>query len=411
MSLDDITTVTPESRKYCLENFGSALPGRVFDPWRLTLTLAMPGTLGGSNWHGASFDPSSGYLFVNINELGTVGLMEKQPPGSPEAYLWTSKWGSYARFWDDKQYPCQQPPWGTLNAVDVNTGDIAWKVPLGVVDELEAKGVPKTGLYSLGGSIATAGKLVFIAGTADHRLRAFDSETGRELWVTRLESNGHATPMTYLGMKTHKQFVVIAVSPGGRFNADTSAPTVLAAYALLPKGESSPAQKELQTRLQTQVRTIPTGAGSEPREITPPLPAPAQPLPFSHKHHVTAAMTCDGCHQLSEGGRSEQIPNVPQCLVCHETVMKKSPAIQKLTQLGALGQKVSWITVYALPGFVSFSHRKHTDAKVNCEVCHGAVAERDVLAQEKDISMVSCVNCHKLRNAPVSCGLCHNVGY
>ncbi len=97
----------------------------------------------------------------------------------------------------------------------MSTGEIAWKVPLGVMDELEAKGIPKTGVPSLGGSIATAGGLVFIAGTNDSRFRAFDSQTGKELWVTRLEANGHATPMTFLGKKSGRQFVVIAAGGSG----------------------------------------------------------------------------------------------------------------------------------------------------------------------------------------------------
>ena len=82
VTLDDITTVTPESRKYCLDNFGPCLPGGVFNPWGLTVTVEMPGTLGGGNWSGASFNPSLGYLFVNVSEVGAVGFMKPQPEGS-----------------------------------------------------------------------------------------------------------------------------------------------------------------------------------------------------------------------------------------------------------------------------------------------------------------------------------------
>src|SRR5256884_8732787 len=128
--------------------------------------------------------------------------MIRRPPRST-LFPYTTLFRSYARFWDENHYPCQKPPWGTLNAVDLNTGEIAWKVPLGVVDELEAKGIPRTGVPSLGGSIATAGGLNFIAGTNDSRFRAFDSETGKELWVTRLEAKWDAPPMTVLGKKRH----------------------------------------------------------------------------------------------------------------------------------------------------------------------------------------------------------------
>ncbi len=230
---EDISTVTPESNKYCTENFGSILPGRIFNPWGLELALEVPGTLGGATWSGTSFDPSLGYLFVNVNEVGAVGFMKPQAAGHPEAYIRSSKWGEYARFWDENHYPCQQPPWGTLNAVDLKIGEIAWKVPLGVIDELEAKGVPKTGALNLGGSIATAGGLVFIASTNDSRFRAFDAQTGKELWVTRLEANGHATPMTFLGKGTNKQFVVIAAGGGGYFSTKVS--DTLDAFALPDK--------------------------------------------------------------------------------------------------------------------------------------------------------------------------------
>ena len=149
----DVSDVTKESHQYCTELAHSLQTRGMFTPYGLELTLVMPGTLGGGNWSGASFDRASGYLFVNANELGAVGAMQPQAADAPERYRRGSNDGEYARFWDDNQWPCQKPPWGTLNAVDVNNGEIVWKVPLGSVDELKGK----TGTPNLGGSIVTAG--------------------------------------------------------------------------------------------------------------------------------------------------------------------------------------------------------------------------------------------------------------
>lgn len=187
----------------------------MYTPGGLEPTLMFPGYHGGANWSSASFDPASGYLFVNMNEDGAIGQMNAQPPGSPIPYVRQGRFEEYAWFRDRNGRPCQQPPWGTLTAVDLQKGEIAWRVPLGIVEELEAKGIHNTGTQNLGGSIVTAGGLVFIAGTTDHRFRAFEAKTGRQLWEALLAANGHATPMTFQGKKSGKQFVVVAAGGGG----------------------------------------------------------------------------------------------------------------------------------------------------------------------------------------------------
>jgi membrane-bound PQQ-dependent dehydrogenase (glucose/quinate/shikimate family) len=222
----DVSEVTRESHRYCAELAHSLKNNGMFTPYGPELTLVVPGTLGGGNWSGGSFDKASGYLFVNANELGAIGAMRPQTADSPEKYRRDARDGEYARYWDENQWPCQKPPWGTLNAVDVNNGEIAWKVPLGSVDELRAK----TGTPNLGGSIVTAGGLVFIGATIDSRFRAFDANTGEELWVTNLDASAHATPITYMGKKTGKQFVVIAAGGGGYFRGKIS--DTLAAFSL-----------------------------------------------------------------------------------------------------------------------------------------------------------------------------------
>jgi membrane-bound PQQ-dependent dehydrogenase (glucose/quinate/shikimate family) len=226
----DLSEVTPEAHRRALELFESILHhGGLYTPIGLQPTSWYPGTLGGCTWAGGSFDPNTGLYYVNVNETGSWGALRPQPPGSPVAYRRESPAGAYARVWDEKNWPIVKPPWGTLNAVNLNTGELVWKVPLGVVEELEARGVPKTGAPNLGGSIVTAGGLVFIGGSCDSRFRAFDSRTGAELWVTKLEASGHATPMTYQG-KSGRQYVVIAAGGGNSFSSTVS--DVLAAYAL-----------------------------------------------------------------------------------------------------------------------------------------------------------------------------------
>jgi len=229
----EIATVTPEQKKYCTDLFateGGMESGGPYTHYGSKLTVVFPGTLGTTNWPGMSYNPALGYLFVNTVNIADVGKIVKDDPGSDPAYERTSPWGVYVRFWNaDKFWPCQQPPWGQLWAINVNTGEVAWKEPFGVIPELEAKGVKGTGALNFGGSISTAGGLLFIAATDDQRFRAFEAATGKELWETKLDTGSYTVPMTYEG-KDGKQYVVLIAS-GGSFY-DTTAGDSVIAFAL-----------------------------------------------------------------------------------------------------------------------------------------------------------------------------------
>jgi quinoprotein glucose dehydrogenase len=118
----------------------------------------------------------------------------------------------YHRFFDMNGYPAITPPWGTLNAIDLNNGEIKWTVPLGELKELTAKGIRKTGTENYGGPLITASGLLFIAASKDEMFRAFDTRTGKTLWEYQLPAGGYATPATY--KINGKQYVVIAAGGG-----------------------------------------------------------------------------------------------------------------------------------------------------------------------------------------------------
>lgn len=132
------------------------------------------------------------------------------PPSERPRYNSTG----YPKFYDHEGYPANKPPWGTLNCIDLNTGKRVWRVPLGEYPELTAQGMPITGTENYGGAIVTAGGLVFCAGTRDHKIRAFDKDTGQELWSAKLPWVGSAPPATY--EVDGRQFLVIAATGGNK---------------------------------------------------------------------------------------------------------------------------------------------------------------------------------------------------
>jgi len=145
-----------------------------------------------------------------VNEHSIVDTVAKKQD-FPYDPLYTPR--LWQKFTDQNGYNAVKPPWGTLNAIDLNTGDYLWRVPLGEFPELTKKGVPITGSESYGGPLVTASGLLFIAGTRDERIRAFDKKTGKIVWEYQLPAGGFATPITY--EVNGKQYIAIAVG-GGR---------------------------------------------------------------------------------------------------------------------------------------------------------------------------------------------------
>lgn len=215
MTRDEITTVTPESRAECMEALRNAvIEGPLFRPIGEKLRVMFPGTNGGSNWGGGAFDPETDTFYINSMDVGS--LSQKIFRGGDAAIPWRNRGTKWGRLWDSNLYPCQQPPWGHLTAIDLNTGEFRWRTVLGEYDELTKRGAPKTGASNLGGPIVTKGGLVFIAATNDNRFRAFDKDSGEQLWEYVLPASAHATPMTYSA--GGEQYVAVAVGGGNKYN-------------------------------------------------------------------------------------------------------------------------------------------------------------------------------------------------
>lgn len=156
------------------------------------------------------------FLF-NKNDLKNPAFVNVKNPAERKYRYAHSGWNVLT---DHEGYPGVKPPWGTLNAIDLNEGEILWKVPLGIYPELIERGLPPTGTQNLGGPAVTAGGLVFIGATRDKMLRAFDRDTGKILWEYELPAGGNATPSVY--QVDGKQYVVIAAGGGGRVGSESS---------------------------------------------------------------------------------------------------------------------------------------------------------------------------------------------
>lgn len=235
MTPDELSTVTPEHHAWAKELADRYQIAPLYHPGTEDGVIIFPCNQGGGEWGGGCYDPR-GRFFVNGTNLADIVVMESRDAKSPGRAVGreiVTREGlhravTYRRkridvrqnkFWDpEKLWPCQQPPWGVLSAIDLWTGEYDWQAPLGEVPELTARGLPPTGTINLGGPMSTAGDLVFIGASNDRRFRAFDSETGAILWEAELEGSGHANPMTYAGPKTGRQFVVIAAGGGNKLS-------------------------------------------------------------------------------------------------------------------------------------------------------------------------------------------------
>ena len=223
-SMDDIATVTPEHEAACRELFLKEEGGRyqgLYTPPSEKGALMIPNPGGAVTFTGGTFDPTLGYYIINTSDTGRMSALEKAgvdqstlpeerryrltgPPESPLLYLHPPGAAVTVKGW-----PCWQPPWSRLVAVNVNTGDIAWQVPFG-----NAEGTPpdmKTGAPNShkGGPTATAGGVLFIGGATDRMFRAFETRTGKELWSVQTDSLIEGNPITYMG-KDGKQYVAVA---------------------------------------------------------------------------------------------------------------------------------------------------------------------------------------------------------
>ncbi len=244
----DMWGATPFDQMLCRIQFKKMRYDGLYTAPGTDISLSFPGSLGGMNWGSLSTDPVHGFIFVNDMRLGLWSQMvpqQKDAKASSGGEALNTGMGAvplkgtpYAvnknRFLSVAGIPCQAPPFGTLTAIDMKTQKIAWQVPVGTVKDTGPMGIKMglsmpIGMPTLGGTLSTQGGLVFIAGTQDYYLRAYNSATGEEAWKARLPVGSQGGPMTFVSPKTGKQYVVITAG-GARQSPDRG--DYVIAYAL-----------------------------------------------------------------------------------------------------------------------------------------------------------------------------------
>jgi quinoprotein glucose dehydrogenase len=258
LSSDDAWGLSPWDRGQCQKLIERYRNDGIFTPSSLGGTIQYPGVIGGTNWGSVAFEPRRGWVILNMSRLpSATGLIPREtlnarkPDLPDDATISQMKGTPYGLFrvpalLSPLGLPCTKPPWGTLVAVDTATGEVKWEVPLGTVRDLAPVPLPITwGTPNLGGPIVTQGGLVFIGAAMDNYLRAFDLETGKELWKGRLPAGGQATPMSYRSGENGRQFVIIAAGGHGRLGTDIGDSVV--AFALPESGAGVLAQSTAST--------------------------------------------------------------------------------------------------------------------------------------------------------------------
>jgi quinoprotein glucose dehydrogenase len=215
-----LNALNPAARTALVQRFSNLRHDDLFAPPSQNGTVVLPGFDGGGEWGGAAVDRLTGVIYVNGSDVPWIAAMRDtaladsatRRARASRHQLSPYDFVGYERWRDSAGYPAIAPPWGTLSAIDLNTGEYRWRIPLGEHPKLASRGITDTGAEQYGGPIVTAGGLVFIAATMDEKFRAFDKDTGRLLWQTTLPAAGYATPSTF--MVNGKQYVVIAAGGG-----------------------------------------------------------------------------------------------------------------------------------------------------------------------------------------------------
>ena len=235
LTLDQVWGITDADRAACRSAIEGLRNEGIFTPPSLQGTLVLPSSIGGAHWGGVAIDPVRQIAVVPVNRIAAVVQLlpregfDFQKTKAAEQRLGEEYEYNFMRgtpyimrrrmLLSPSKLPCTPPPFGTLVAIDLKTGDRLWEVPLGSMAplmpaELRGQIQPEWGSPNLGGPIITAGGVVFIGASLDRRLHAFDIENGRELWSGDLPHSGKATPMTYR-LASGDQFVAIAAGGGG----------------------------------------------------------------------------------------------------------------------------------------------------------------------------------------------------